>query len=92
MRFSRQSTFPVRASSWRPSRADRLYSQAAGLVAVMYDHLITFDSEIEFIWTGSCPSLTKFVYFLNRYVMEAMLLYVAYSKYIPLKFRGLCWT
>ena len=53
---------------------------AAGLVCVMYDHMLTMDTEVSVIWRAECPMVTRLVYLMNRYVMEGMLIIVAYGE------------
>jgi hypothetical protein len=53
------------------------YFAIAGLVAVLYDHILTAPAEIELIWRGK-PDLTKVIYFFNRYFVTATLTYAVY--------------
>jgi len=47
--------------------------EAGFLTLVLYDHLITLEKEVEWIWTLRWR-LPKFVFFFNRYVVTALLL------------------
>lgn len=51
-----------------------LYWQAAGTALVLYDHITTFDQEVEFIWPHRW-SLVKVLYILNRYIGDALMLH-----------------
>ena len=53
---------------------------AAGLVCILYDHIVTLDAEVSTIWNGSCPTVTKVMYVISRYVIEGMLMTVAYCE------------
>ena len=46
----------------------------------MYDHMLTMDTEVSVIWRAECPMVTRLVYLMNRYVMEGMLIIVAYGE------------
>jgi hypothetical protein len=62
---------------------------AVALVSVAYDHLLTFDQEIQNIW-GSKSSqgyVHKITFFLNRYVAEAVTAYTAFGTTILLKMK-----
>ncbi|KAF8070273.1 hypothetical protein FPV67DRAFT_1008890 [Lyophyllum atratum] len=54
------------------------YLSAAGLMLLVYDHILTISPEISLIWK-SRPSFTKYVFLLNRYLVPAALLLVAYE-------------
>ncbi|KAH6879593.1 hypothetical protein BKA70DRAFT_1475024 [Coprinopsis sp. MPI-PUGE-AT-0042] len=51
-----------------------LYWQAAGTAVVLYDHLTTFDQEVEFIWPQSW-SLVKILYLLSQFMTHGNGLY-----------------
>ncbi|KAJ6502759.1 hypothetical protein C8R47DRAFT_1106705, partial [Mycena vitilis] len=44
------------------------YVSAAGLVVLLYDHLVTFDDEVEYIWKASA-GLEKTLFLLLRYIV-----------------------
>ncbi|KAJ7603288.1 hypothetical protein DFH06DRAFT_1151965 [Mycena polygramma] len=44
------------------------YVSAAGLVVLLYDHLLTFDDEVEYIWKAS-HSLEKTLFLFLRYMV-----------------------
>jgi len=48
------------------------YMQAGFLALLLYDHLITLDKEVEWIWTLRWR-LPKVLFFLNRYAITALL-------------------
>lgn len=54
----------------------------AALTFTLYDHVLTLDQEIDFIWNGTL-GLSKLVFFYNRYVTEIILLFVSYSELSP---------
>jgi hypothetical protein len=51
---------------------------AAGLVMVLYDHILTLPDEIALIWK-SPPSLAKCAFLLNRYLVPVALIVVAFQ-------------
>ena len=55
---------------------------AAGLVCVLYDHLLTFDDELEYIWSTSKNSshFTRIVFVFVRYSNEIGLFVVNYGQ------------
>ncbi|KAH8103365.1 hypothetical protein BXZ70DRAFT_1005790 [Cristinia sonorae] len=57
------------------------YLAAAGTVIALYDHSLTFSQEIEYIWKRPKWSASPFMYLLNRYGVEAALLYVSYADF-----------
>jgi len=54
------------------------YLSVVGLVAVLYDHVLTFDDEIRVVWTAP-RSFAKWMFLLNRYITEACLLVAAHQ-------------
>ncbi|PAV19001.1 hypothetical protein PNOK_0584500 [Pyrrhoderma noxium] len=42
------------------------YISAVGLICMLYDHILTFDDEVEIIWNAR-PSFAKKLFILNRY-------------------------
>lgn len=55
---------------------------ACGLVCALWDHLLTFQDEVMFIWMRGHWDLIRFLFFWNRYVPEAALIYVAYGEHL----------
>ena len=57
---------------------------AAGLVLVLYDHLLTLPAEIKYMWSSKRPTFdfVRIVFFFVRYSNEAGLLIVNYCKFI----------
>ncbi|KAG0707590.1 hypothetical protein DFH29DRAFT_995016 [Suillus ampliporus] len=53
------------------------YVQVAVAVAVLYDHVLTFSREIDYIWRRS-PSLVTALYLLDRYLGDAVVIIGAY--------------
>jgi len=56
--------------------ADVRYLSAAGLVAMLYDHALTFGDEVRLIWTAP-SSFVKWVFLTNRYLTGVCLVGVA---------------
>ncbi|KAF4616415.1 hypothetical protein D9613_008244 [Agrocybe pediades] len=54
------------------------YSRMASNTLVIYDHLITFDDEIELIWRRKC-SLSSIIFLLNRYYVLGSMLFASYG-------------
>ena len=54
--------------------------EAAGLMILFYDHLLTFGDEVELIWTAPA-TYAKYTFLLNRYSVLATLLAVAYGAF-----------
>jgi len=52
------------------------YLSAAGLVAMFYDHALTFSDEVRLIWTAP-PSFAKWMFLANRYLTVVCLVAVA---------------
>jgi len=48
------------------------YLNAAGLVALLYDHMLTIDDEVRFIWKAS-TTLPKMLFLINRYTVPIIL-------------------
>ena len=53
---------------------------AAGLVCVLYDHVLTFEHEWAYMWRLDHWDYTRVVFFATRYGNEAGLLLVNYSQ------------
>lgn len=48
---------------------------AAGTVALLYDHIITFPDEYRFVWKAK-QSFVKYAFLLNRYAVPTVMLLV----------------
>ncbi|TFK19011.1 hypothetical protein FA15DRAFT_674833, partial [Coprinopsis marcescibilis] len=59
---------------------DGMYWQAGTMVVVLYDHLTTFDLEVELIWKRKW-SFVKILYLLNRYVGDALFIHGSASQF-----------
>ncbi|KAJ6620564.1 hypothetical protein B0H10DRAFT_1945878 [Mycena sp. CBHHK59/15] len=60
------------------------YMSAVGIAALVYDHTLTFADEVRLIWLNSAAEpVNRCGFMLNRYVTEAIAVYVAYSKPLP---------
>ncbi|KAI3614791.1 hypothetical protein WG66_003278 [Moniliophthora roreri] len=56
------------------------YVAAVSLVAFAYDHLLTLDREIQHIWGNRNRGIIpKVVWIMNRYLTEAIIIYMAYG-------------
>lgn len=53
---------------------------ASGLVCVMYDHALTLNDEIWYIWFKGQWNIVKISFLINRYTVEGSLIYTAYGK------------
>ena len=51
---------------------------AVGLVALLYDHILTFPEEVSLIWR-SPPSFSKYAFILNRYLVPLALITTAFE-------------
>ncbi|KAJ7206445.1 hypothetical protein C8J57DRAFT_1734428 [Mycena rebaudengoi] len=56
------------------------YSCAAGLVILLYDHLLTFGDEVRLIWSAK-SSTTKFMFLATRYLVPSLMILNAVGKY-----------
>ncbi|KAF5351984.1 hypothetical protein D9756_007380 [Leucocoprinus leucothites] len=54
------------------------YLSGAGLVALIYDHILTLPSEISLIWPAP-SSYAKYIFLFNRYLVPASLLTIAWE-------------
>ncbi|GJE93653.1 hypothetical protein PsYK624_098130 [Phanerochaete sordida] len=54
------------------------YFQASALTCTLYDHLLTLNDEIAFLWSGGPLTDVKALYILIRFGIEAGLLYLAF--------------
>ncbi|OBZ67024.1 hypothetical protein A0H81_13031 [Grifola frondosa] len=55
------------------------YLSAAGLVVILYDHLLTLSDEAALIWTASA-SFAKYTFLANRYLVLGALIAVAFES------------
>jgi hypothetical protein len=55
------------------------YLSAAGLVILMYDHILSFPREVRLIWPLPWE-YPKIAFIYNRYCVTGYLIYVAYGK------------
>ncbi|KAH9949009.1 hypothetical protein B0H21DRAFT_731189 [Amylocystis lapponica] len=62
-------------SAFRDVFATR-YMGAVGLVALIYDHTLTFADEVALIWHAP-PSFAKYAFLLNRYMVPGALITIA---------------
>ncbi|KAM6494908.1 hypothetical protein JOM56_009531 [Amanita muscaria] len=54
------------------------YTSAIGIACILYDHLLTFESERQAIWTNpTVTHLSKFGFFTNRYGSEILGIYLS---------------
>ncbi|KAI0790880.1 hypothetical protein C8Q75DRAFT_806253 [Abortiporus biennis] len=56
------------------------YLTAAGLVVLLYDHILTLPDEIRLVWPVR-RSFAKYAFLLNRYLVLGCVLAVAYEMY-----------
>ncbi|KAJ3564323.1 hypothetical protein NP233_g8369 [Leucocoprinus birnbaumii] len=54
------------------------YLSGAGLVALVYDHILTLPSEISLIWPAP-SSYAKYIFLFNRYLVPTCLLAIAWE-------------
>jgi len=55
-------------------------SQAViAVTLVLYDHILTFHDEVEYIW-GARKWSNKLIFLVNRYIVEAALIGTAYGS------------
>src|SRR3984885_9278048 len=62
------------------SGIDLSCSPAVGLVALLYDHLLTLPEEVSLIWKAP-PSYAKYGFLLNRYMVPGELISIAFGEY-----------
>ncbi|KAF7324147.1 hypothetical protein MKEN_00637400 [Mycena kentingensis (nom. inval.)] len=71
---------------------------AVACASLFYDHLLTLGKEVELIWWNRPAGIpNRLAFFTNRYVSEAMMLYVSYvlggnSAPMDAQRRSLRWT
>jgi len=63
--------------SGAPSLSATRYFAIAGLVAVLWEHLLTLPQELSLIWKGPID-MTKVIFFFNRYYVQGTLTYAVY--------------
>ncbi|THG93353.1 hypothetical protein EW026_g7859 [Hermanssonia centrifuga] len=54
------------------------YLAGSGLICVLWDHVLTFKDEVQYIWLRKQLDLVKIIFLMNRYSNEASLIYAAY--------------
>lgn len=89
MDFWRRSTSLVRCS--RPQvliASNSLLNVAAGLVCSLWDAMLTFSDEFEYIWRRRDWDLTRVSFLMVRYSNLAAMFYIAYGAsanklYVP---------
>jgi arginine repressor len=60
---------------------------AAAIALLLYDHALSFDQEVTLIWLNTAAGAgNRIGFMINRYLTEAMVVYVSYSKYLCLLF------
>ena len=52
---------------------------AAGLVVLLYDHILTFNEEVRLVWRAP-HSFPKYAFLFNRYLVLSCLLPVAHGE------------
>jgi len=67
------------------------YSHLASATIIIFDHLITIDSEVELIWKSSW-SLGKAMFFLNRYYTLVSVIVNTYGLFSPSLTDNFCLT
>ncbi|VDB96530.1 unnamed protein product [Peniophora sp. CBMAI 1063] len=50
-----------------------IYVSMAGLVMILYDHMLTFADEVELIWKAP-RSIARTLFLINRYCVPAMVI------------------
>jgi len=65
------------------------YASLAASAIIVYDHLITLDQEIEFIWKSRC-SVVKYLFFLNRYYILSCVVFNNYVLFTTSLTDSLC--
>ncbi|KAJ6587201.1 hypothetical protein DFH09DRAFT_1430758 [Mycena vulgaris] len=57
------------------------YMSAVGVAVLLYDHILTLGAEIDLIWFNPAAGLGyRTIFFVDRYAVEAVSLYAAYSN------------
>ncbi|TFY59557.1 hypothetical protein EVG20_g7745 [Dentipellis fragilis] len=60
------------------------YLSAAGFVVLLYDHVLTFDDEVEYVWKARM-SLPKFLFLFNRYLVPTLMNFLGLpEEYFPI--------
>ncbi|KLO09484.1 hypothetical protein SCHPADRAFT_562858 [Schizopora paradoxa] len=62
--------------AFNDARATR-YLSASATIAMIYDHLLTFDDEVQLVWHAP-PSFAKYAFLFNRYCTAAFLITFQY--------------
>jgi len=58
------------------------YTRLSGVSIIVFDHIITFDREVKFVWKSKW-SLVKVLFFINRYYTLAWSLFTLYALFSP---------
>jgi hypothetical protein len=81
------SVAPIFAARYIPGEASanlifpRITFLAISVTALLFDHVLTLGSEIDLIWLKSGGGIGNRIGFIvNRYLTEAVAIYVAYCK------------
>jgi len=64
--------FPTSSGSWL-LETEKNYIVLAFLMLMVYDHLLTFDKEVEWIWTLKWR-LPKFLFLINNYAISPLII------------------
>ncbi|KAJ7859260.1 hypothetical protein B0H13DRAFT_2356147 [Mycena leptocephala] len=57
------------------------YISVAGVAALLYDHILTFEDEVHLVWFNSASSIGyRLGFIINLYVTEALAIYVVYGN------------
>jgi hypothetical protein len=52
------------------------------VAALLYEHILTFEDEVHLVWFDSGRSIGyRLGFIINRYVTEALAIYVVYGKF-----------
>ncbi|KAI0259041.1 hypothetical protein BC834DRAFT_908436 [Gloeopeniophorella convolvens] len=81
-------TLPIIPWGWSPNMDNVLvlvlawfkYLTAIGTAALLWDHVITFDDEVKFIWTGRLTKV-KAMFVIQRYGMILVCIAIYYATY-----------
>ncbi|TEB31061.1 hypothetical protein FA13DRAFT_478427 [Coprinellus micaceus] len=65
------------------------YTQMASTCIILYDHLLTFDDEVELIWKASW-SMGKGMFLINRYHSVASVIFMNYGFFSPTLTPSFC--
>ena len=71
----RPTPLVISGRRWNGSSHAAVGGTAAGVVVLLYDHIITLPDEYRFVWKAN-PSFAKYAFLLNRYVVPSVMLLV----------------